>query len=379
VRAYSITISKPGSTEPIRPAAFARLNLPDTYSSVVNGRNLPGALDIELQMQSWNYAVAKAGSWLRIYGVPNEELAQAAQLAGNDIIVKCGMQRGLPLAKPEQYGVIFQGKIFQSFGNLRGTDRTLELIVTPGGGIGEAPINLSWNLPKGTSMAEAIRTTLETGLNAPTTPTPGSVGAPTGTTRQNDRFKFDIQISDELKFSDNKTGTYTKLSDFSRMIKSLTTQKQFAGIKTLGNTSGNNDYRGVDITVKEKTVTVYDNTKKFGQFGVLNPKEIAFEDLLGQPTWISFNQINFACTMRADLYVGAHVRLPSRLRLPYVLTTPGAAFPGSPSRNTSTFEGVFQILEMFHFGRFRQPDSASWNTSFFAVFIEGSIPQTPNA
>lgn len=360
MRAYSITISKPNGGAVIRPAAFARLNLPDTYSSVVNGKNLPGALDIELQMQTWNFAVAKAGSWLRIYGVPNEELSQAAQLAGNDIIVKCGMQRGLPLAKPEQYGVIFQGRIFQCFGNLRGTDRTLDLIVTPGGGIGEKPVNFPFDYKKNTPLADAIRTSLETGLK----------GA---------GFKIDIQISDELKFDSNKTDSKSKLSDFARMIKNLTTQKQFAGIKTLGNTSGNNDYRGVDITVKEKTVTVYDNTKTFGQFTALSPKDIAFEDLLGQPTWTNFNQINFACTMRADLYVGAHVRLPRGLRSPYVLTTPSASFPGSPSRNNSTFEGVFQITDQYHFGRFRQPDSASWNTSFFAVFIEGSIPQTPNA
>lgn len=367
MRRYSITISKPGSSEPIRPAAFARLALPDTYGSVVNDRTLPGALDIELQIQTWNYDVAKAGSWLRIYGVPNAELGQSAQLAGNDIIVKCGMARGLPLAKPEQYGVIFQGRIFQCFGNLVGVDRTLDIILTPGGGVGEKPLNFTFKCPRNTPLADAIKTTLEAAFKAP-------AGA-----AANQGFKFDIQISDELKFSDDKAGSYTKLSDFARMILGLTTQKQFAGIKTLGNTGGKNDYRGVKIAVKEKTVTVYDNTKTFGEFTVNSPKEIAFEDLIGQPTWVSFNQINFKCTMRADLYVGAYVKLPSGLRSPFVLTTPGAAFPGSPSRNNSTFEGVFQILEQYHFGRFRQADANSWNTSFFAVFIEGSIPTSGSA
>jgi hypothetical protein len=117
------------------------------------------------------------------------------------------------------------------------------------------------------------------------------------------------------------------------------------------------DYQGVRVLLKEKTFTVYDGmTQK-------TPVKIAFEDLIGQPTWIDTLSVQFKCAMRADLAVGDYITLPET----QVTTTPGGAIPaGSPLRAKSVFQGTFWINQVRHLGNFRQPDAASWVTVFDA-------------
>ena len=89
------------------------------------------------------------------------------------------------------------------------------------------------------------------------------------------------------------------------------------------------------------------------------------------PTWIGANLINFKMVMRADIKVNDYVKFPNgpngqSLSTPFILTQPGAAVPGSQSRNNLNFQGTFPIREMIQYGNFRQADAASWCTSFNA-------------
>ena len=143
-RYYAITITNPKTGEVVRPRTLAKLNLPETYTSYVNGKTLPGALNVELNIPLYNYATPRQGAWIRVWGVSNAELAQANDLNDMEIVIKGGMQKGLPLAKPAQNGVLAQGKIFQAYGNLIGVDRTLDMIIMPSVGTQTKPLNFSF-------------------------------------------------------------------------------------------------------------------------------------------------------------------------------------------------------------------------------------------
>jgi len=347
MRYYSIKITNPESGEVVRPRSLSALQLTDTYSSYVNGRTLPGALNVELNIPLYNYATPLQGSFVRVWGVSIEELGQANNLAKHNIVIKAGMQKGLPLAKPGQAGVIVVGTIFQAFGNMIGTDRTLDMIILPPTGVGGVPLNFSFIWPKDTPLSSAIRATLQVAL-------PG--------------YEIKMSISADLKMSSEQTGIYTKLSDFATAIQRLTRQKLFAGFQTLSGIS----YKGVEITIKERTVLVYDGTEDYSKNSYSNPIKIAFEDMIGQPTWITATSINFKTVMRADISVADYIKMPEKLNSPYVLTVPGAAFPGTPARSDSAFKGVFVVQKAHHFGNFRQADAASWVTSYDAVFVPPS-------
>ncbi len=346
MRYYDIRITKP-SGELVRSASFARLGLTNTtFTSVINGRNLPGALAVEINVPAAHYHAFEGGSYVRIWGLSIRELSQSNDLSNCRIVVKAGMSRGLPLAKPQQSGIIAQGKIFQAFGNWVGTDQSLDLQMLPADtGTQAAPKNYSFVWQANTPLREAIETTLAAAM-------PGQ--RPT------------IAISDQLKMAAPQWGIFGMLQDFAKAISQLTTQSQFNGIRQLSGAT----YQGVKIIVKDNRVLVYDGTVDYSANTYVRPKAIAFEDMIGQPTWISPTEVNFKTVMRADVSVGDYVRLSPQLTPPYVLTSPGAAIPGAPSRNDLTFRGTFKVTRMQHFGHSRQPDAASWCTSFNAAFIQ---------
>src|SRR5579875_2215617 len=142
MRYYSIIISDPATGQVLVPdpvtRKFTRVEpgpLAATYTSLAGnpalGVTLPGALNIELDVPVSPMSTPLAGSYLRVWGISLQEIAQWNDLQGKAIDVYAGMQKGLPLAKPQQAGLIFHGKIFQAFGNWQGTNQTLDLIINP--------------------------------------------------------------------------------------------------------------------------------------------------------------------------------------------------------------------------------------------------------
>jgi len=331
VRYYSIIISDPDSGEVVKPKSLAGLKSDATYTSYVNGANLPGAFNVELDITVSNLAVPIQDGWIRVWGIALEDISQAHDLVGKRIEVYGGMKKGLPLAKEKQSGLILQGYILKAWGNWIGLDQTLDMVVTANLGTNAAPKNIVHNWKKGTPLADAIASTLKTAFP---------------------KYDSKIDISSKLILSEDDVGYYYSAAQYAKHL--LDTSTSIVG--------GN--YQGVKILLTETTFNVYDgSTQK-------TPVAIAFEDLIGQPTWIDPNKIQFKCAMRYDLSVGDYVTLPKSA---ITTTSAASAIPAGSSQNAkSIFQGTFWIAEERHLGNFRQPDAASWVTVFNASSIPAS-------
>ncbi len=330
MRYYSIVITDPSSGGLLTTAS----SLPGsgaTYSSFANGQTVPGALNIELDVVGYPFAQPKDASYVRIWGITVEEISQAIQFGatpagpGKTIAIYAGMQKGLPLANPAQAGLIAQGEIFQAFGNWISTDMTLDFILYPPLGSPTSPKNVVVDWKAGTPLAQAIANTLATAFPA---------------------YKQDIKISPKLVLAHDEPGYYNSIVEFAQWVLDVSQDIKVAP-----------DYPGVSITLSQNTFRVYDGTTQ------TTPKLIAFQDLIGQPTWIEDGLLVFKTVVRADLQVGDYVQIP-----PAVVTTTAAA-ANSLLNLKAAFQGVFQINDVHHYGNFRQPDADAWTTRFEAAPI----------
>jgi hypothetical protein len=341
MRYYSIVISDPASGQVWQPSAtgagFIKAAGGTTFTSFVNGKNNPAALNIEFDLPITSFATPQGGNWLRVWGVGLGMIGQAANLNNQSIQLLAGMQRGLPLATAalnnKQTGIILQGQIFQAFGNWQGVNQTLDLICQ---GAPLPPTNgIAFNWTRGQPLSSAIAASLQQAFPA---------------------YTYNINISNSL-FTPNgatQAGSYPSLETFAQYLRDISQPlgAQFAG----------ENYSGVQITMRGQTIYVLDSTS--------TPKktvQLIFQDLIGQPTWIDATSVSFKTVLRADIGVGDHVIFPKGIIAPYVLTTTEAAVPNAPSRSKSAFQGTFAITEVHHFANFRQPDADSWCTAFVAV------------
>lgn len=306
---------------------YYRIELADPISGVVkkvfttfvNGRTDLGALLVELDIPVTSFAVPFGNAFVRVWGVALTDINQSANFNGYAMKVFGGMQKGLPLANPAQSGLLASGNILQAFGNWVGTDQSLDLIMTSSTGSPESQKNLVLNWRKGTTLASAIANTLKTAFPD---------------------YAQTININPKLVLNYDAPGYFGSLTQFSQFVKS-------ASQSILGES-----YPGVSITFKDKAIVVYDGSSPTA------PKPIAFVDLIGQPTWINPGQIQVKTPMRADLNVSDYVKLP-----PGTLVTTTAASL-SQYRQSSQFQGTYQIDSVRHVGNSRQPGAASWVSNF---------------
>jgi hypothetical protein len=299
-----------------------------TYNSFPGGKNDPGALDIEIDVAVTAYDAPINNPYVRIFGVSLQDIGQASDLNGKFITMSAGMQKGLPLANPTQAGQIFSGSIFFAFGNWQGTNQSLDLIliaIQPSTVSPTPSSNIVFNWPPNTPLAQALATTFS--------------GAFPG-------MKQDINVSPNLVLPTAEFGFYANLGQFATYIRSLSQH-------ILGKTP---NYPGVAISVVNGVITAYDATPLAAAVG---PKQIAFTDLIGQPTWLGPVEISACLVMRGDLKVGRFLKLPTGLTS-LATTTTAASLP--QYRQASVFQGSFFINSLRHVGRFRQPDGASWVT-----------------
>jgi len=317
-----------------------------TFSSRLNGVNNPAALNVEWDIPIAPFATFQGLQSIRVWGIGLQMMAQAALLSpaspgalGAAFTLAAGMKPGLPLATAAagQARVIAQGSVFQAFGNWQGVNQTLELVVqsvalNPTGGI-------KWSWQPGQGLGAAIQNSLLAAYSASgySVPTPNVA----------------VSIVQQQS-TKNVSGAYPSLDAFASMI--LEQSKAIGAQQT-----GNAQYPGVAIVCFGKTIYVYD----YSWTGA--PVQLAFQDLIGQPTWINPATVNFRAVMRGDLQVGSQVKFPTGIVSPYALTTATAAVPGTPARNASAFQGTFVVTEVHHFANFRQADADSWVTAFNAV------------
>jgi hypothetical protein len=316
-----------------------------TFTSHPGGQIDTGALNIEFECLTYPFHTPQGGTWIRVWGVGLGMIGQATDFnpgknnkPGAKVKLSAGMMPGLPLATAAynagQTGLLIEGTVVQAFGNCQGVNQTLELIINPSGL--EPPSGFSFIWYWTDLLSTAIAVTLDQAMP---------------------EYKQDISISPYLRLPAEgvEAGFYDNLAQFASFLQEMT---QNDGSKIYGE-----DYSGVQITIGEKTVYVFDNSTPPAP-----AKPLAFTDLIGQPTWLDPATISFKTMLRADLQVGDAIKLPVKgLSSPYVLTSPSAAFSGVPARDKSIFQGSFSITEVHHFANFRAPDADSWCTAFAAV------------
>lgn len=344
MRYYDLKISQPKSGKVWSVGTDGSFTLgaaATSFTSLLStGKTNPGALNIEIDLTVIPFDTPQGKGSVRVWGVPLKALGQAANLNGADFEFRVGMAAGLPLAKPSQAGLIARGQVFQAFGNWQGKNQTLDLVLYPSAAADDLDISFRW--PAGTPLSTALRATFTQAF-------PG--------------FTSQVAISSQLTLPNDEAHHCTNLVQLANYIRGITLS---IGQKALGSS-----YQGVAITVQGTTIIASDG------FGTTRTPtvQLAFEDLIGQPTWIDPVTINFKCVMRKDIAVGSQVQFPSGVVAPYALTGAAAAYPNVPARAKSVFQGTFSVVEVHHFGNFRQADADSWVTAYNAVSLPAQTPQ----
>lgn len=326
MRYYDITITNPKTGEEIKPSSLGGLGI---TSLLPNGQTNPAALNIELNCPIAFYAQPAGGTFLRIWGLGVRDISSALDLNGMFITVSAGMAQGLPLANPRQRGVIVKGQIQQAFGNWIGTDMTVDLLLTPPTGSPDSPKNYILNWRAGVPLSIALGQTFATALP---------------------NLKQNIAISPNLILAHDEVGYYASLEQFADIVNTLSCS-----------IIGGDTYPGVQISVTADTVTAWDGTTKPDPKDI---KEIAFQDLFGQPTWGDHQTITFKTAMRGDINLCDTIKLPRNAGPGTRITTEAAQ---TRYGGQTTFNGNFLVVAMAHFGNYRQPDAFSWNTTFWAT------------
>lgn len=322
MRYYNIVLTNSTTGAQILPASLQGLPL---SSLLPNGQVNTSALNIELDLPVGPMHAPIGQGIVKIWGISLAEIGSTYNLNDNLISVYAGMSKGLPLANPSQARLLIKGTIFQAFGNWQGTEQSIDLIFYPDGGTNADPKNFALNWQAGTPLATALSGALTTGLpNA----------------------KQQINLSPRLTLNYAVQGVYGTLNNLSTWANSFS-----QSIITDAN------YPGVTITYDGTTVKVTDQTTP-----PPNVTAIEFTDLLGQPTWIGSQTIQFKTVMRGDINLQDVVSLPQG---PTIVTAASLSRFLNIQDKTS-FTGNYVVQEIHHYGNFRQPDGASWNTTFNA-------------
>ncbi len=297
----------------------------------------PGAaLEIQFDALITGYDVVMSGTNIAIYGVPVTMLRESAQLAGCQINLTAGFTAGLPLANPNQAGLILSGQIYNPYANWLGTHQSLNFIVNPSPLLNDQGQAASITLDgkKGEKLSDVLTRAL-------TTAYPG--------------FTLDIAISDLLVLAEDGVGVYSRLTQLAATIRS----QSFSIINR-------DDYTGVQMVMQNRKIRVFDNT--VGEAGGI---QILPQELIGQPTWIGPVSASFKCPLRADLRCGDRVELPQN-----IISGPGALLAVNSERSYSSlrsqvnFSGAFLITSVRHVGEYLNPDNSnSWVTIYEAVAL----------
>jgi hypothetical protein len=351
-RYYDITISDTLNGPPITvpSLAFGQPGTPARWTSHPNGKFDPAAQEVEFDFAVLPHGQpTQNGAFLRIWGVDLGTMQRASIFGpqpgtgapGKYIRMLGGMQAGLPLANPAQAGMLLQGRVWQSYGNWRGTDQTLDLLVLNAPATLTAPTNIAFTWEKGATLASALPSVLSVAF-------PG--------------MKQQIAISPQIVAQAREVGVYSSTNELAQFLLSIT--------KSIGAGAIPN-YPGVSLVAQNGTIRASDGTE------VQTPKQIVFTDLIGQPTWLggdqNFGVISVQTVLRADIQAFDTIKLPPELSQTgsYVLNQPNSF---ANFRNASAIQGSFFVQSIRHLGKSRSPDGTQWSSTFNCVSLIAGVP-----
>lgn len=309
MRFYELTLTPQGQTAPVR-----------TWTSHPNGILDPGALQIEYDALVGPYGTPTGASTVTLRGISLKDLTEPNQFAGMTLELKAGMKAGLPLANPAQAGSILKGQVFQCFGNWEGVEQTLDFVVIPGTYTvdNQGDFVLYWT--SGSTLSDALQRTFATAY-------PG--------------MPVDMAISGDLVQNFDEIHVCGTLDQLSQVVGDIT-EAVFDNRVTIGIQAGR--------------LVVYDSTYS------PSPIQLAFTDFVGQPTWLGVNTIQLKLVARADLRMGAIVKMPQGYQnLPGFVTMTASAYP-SQIKYQTTFQNSLIVQELRQIGNFRSNDAAQWAT-----------------
>jgi hypothetical protein len=296
-----------------------------TFTSVVNGQNDPGALDVDFDV-IFVQNQSDISSHIKIRGIDPKLISQAYNFNDKRLQMWAGYTNGLPLANvqvPHQ-GLILDGKIWPCFGNWIFNELSLEFFVianVAGTGGPTNVKNIVHNMPAGQPLSTALKNTLQ-------------IAFPQSTINMN--------ISPNLKLNYPDWGIYQSLEQLGNYVKSLSHS-------ILGNPP---KYKGVTIATNGNNINVSDGTQNS------NTININYVDLVGQPTWIGAQTIQVTTLLRGDISL---INSPT-IKLPQTLATQTQQSAIFQKGNVLNFQGTWQVVFVKHIGRFRNPSYDAWVT-----------------
>jgi len=292
------------------------------FTSFKNGRTIPSALNIEMDIPIVTEDVPAGNAYIKIWGVDLSLINKASNLNFQSITIRGGMQKGLPLAtqqanySPIRNGIILQGTILQALGNWQGNEQTLDLIIMTRLVKDPAitkPTPIVIECKTGASLQDAISTALNNaGINSVVKCDPRLVPSAPGL--------YSIYPDINLFAQDMLTHSKRILND-----------QNYLGLKFAKIDDG---YYGTDNTQPADT-----------------PIKIEFNDLIGQPTWLNYNEVQLKCVMRSDIKVANIVTMPKSNIIQGKFFAP---------KNEIFYTGDAFVSSVRHIGNFRQPDANSW-------------------
>jgi hypothetical protein len=397
-------------------------------SVTADGRNDPAALAVEFSIDKgqWDGAI---NSYIRLLGVSRETLKH--DFTNQPVVVYGGFLDGMPLAHNQslgnRYGMLIQSTVRAGFGNWRGTEISLDLIIAPAGAKVQANPSATTAPSPGVSTAPPVSsnpgarlarrarpTAYAPGRRA--TPLPQSVlgdassaidaiasGNIGGLLGALEALARDFGAAGDFRavaanlihnlqpgqwLGDALTQSYkTAFPDmnvvnmFSSVMKTAyqdagilqNSQQLSSYVKTLSS-SLSQGQNIIDTYIHGSTITHSDGTQPASHAVTLD-----FTDLIGQPTWEDIQTIAFDTVMRADIIPECDVTLPN---VPYSVAVTGSSQSTIPTywnRSLLTFQGTFKVFKCRHVGVSRSPDGMQWRTSCWARAPNSSIAQSTQA
>jgi hypothetical protein len=434
MRYYSIAIDIDSAVFPKRYDDGAQ------WGTMKNGVHDPNAQQVEFQITEWDATTPTENSVLTVFGVSWDQIKTCNQLVGHTITLMGGMTPGLPLATLQSRRTkwLMTATILKCWGNWIGNETSIgmsfvaagvvtaeqlasenqspslsspsgdassnapssqtarvnragfrsidrrQLPVGPtksafdigsafsvlggklnsefdigaatsqigdtissffgGGNISSlsAPLNIIHNMMPNMPMSQSIQETLSKAFPA---------------------ANINVLISQALKLGYQDAGIYQSVEQFAHYINNASQSIM-----------GTNRYFGVHMSSFSRTVNVWDGTYP------VSDSDISYLDLIGQPTWLTFNTISVKVVLRGGLHIGGTVTLPQTL---VGFNGADSVLPaGAPDQRTHvTLPGSYLILKVMHIGDFRNPDGASWSTNIEAMTLASAPaqPETPPA
>ena len=344
-RYYDIKISSTFTEGSAGPAS-GTVSQGFTYTSVVNGVFDPNALLVEFDFFSYNYAESKDGATITIHGVGLPNITQAQKFTGRVVQVRAGMSGGLPLEDPTQKGLILSGQIVQSWANWVGTEMDLNLLVFPSRFTYATPGNFVFNWLPGVSLKDALAVTL------------GTAFAGTG-------IGVVFNLSKTYTLGRPVISQHGTLPELAALVLSNT---QTPNANLVDSATGIVLSSGVTISTPVNN-TIYVSDNLFSEGG--QEKQINYNDLIGQPTWVGNASMMLTTVMRGDIQVGSVLRMPQGPGLGGVgsvtlsgVGNAGLAVQPSNINYQTAFQGLFSVTAVRHIGNSRDISPTAWVSVF---------------